>query len=54
MALGKLEREEVIKHLLEAEKIVQSARKDWYKQADVSNAFENIIHALKRIAGAMD
>lgn len=58
MPLGKLEREEIAKHILEAERILKSGGADGtgYRDSlgDVAQVFDNILNALKRIAGAMD
>ena len=58
MSLGKLERDEVIKHNLEAEKLLTSGGSDGtgYRNSlgDVYRVFDNILQALKRIVGAME
>lgn len=58
VALGKLERDEVIKHILEAERLLRSGGDDGtgYRNSlgDIYHVFDNILNALKRIAGAME
>jgi len=55
MALGPIERKEVERHILEVDRLL----KEWEKiqtwtQRGIHNVFENILGAIRRIAGAME
>jgi hypothetical protein len=58
VSLGKLERDEVIKHILEAERLLREGSADGtgYRKSlgDIYDVFDNILQALKRIAGAIE
>lgn len=54
MALGKLERQEIERRILEADRLLREDAPHTEEEARLYRAVEHMLHALRIMAGAMD